>query len=62
MYIYNVIILYIYIYIYKLGLDVVVAVASPNCKNFNKFLDFKNKYIHIFWINMTNEVMKESNI
>ena len=37
-------------------------VASPNCRNFNKFLDFKNRYIHIFWINMTNQVMKESSI
>ena len=34
-------------------------VASSNCRNFNKFLDFKNRYIHIFWINMTNQVMKE---
>ena len=33
--------------------------ATPNCRNFNKFLDFKNRYIHIFWINMTNQVMKE---
>ena len=33
--------------------------AAPNCRNFNKFLDFKNRYIHIFWINMTNQVMKE---
>ena len=23
-------------------------VTSPNCRNFNKFLDFKNRYIHIF--------------
>ena len=37
-------------------------VASPNCRNFNKFLDFKNRYIHIFWINMTNQIMKESSI
>ena len=21
--------------------------ASPNCRNFNKFLDFRNRYIHI---------------
>ena len=32
------------------------------CRNFNKILDFKNRYIHIFWINMTNQVMKESSI
>ena len=37
-------------------------VASLNCRNFNKILDFKNRYIHIFWINMTNQVMKESSI
>ena len=37
-------------------------VASPNCRNFNKFLDFKNRYIQIFWINMTNQVMKGSSI
>ena len=37
-------------------------VILPNCKNFNKFLDFKNRYIHNFLINMTNQVMKESNI
>ena len=35
-------------------------VAAPNYRNFLKFLDFKNRYIHIFWINMTNQVMKES--
>ena len=29
--------------------------ASPNYRNFNKFLDFKNRYIHIFWINLTNQ-------
>ena len=38
------------------------CVASQNCRNFNKFLDFKNRYIHIFQINMTNQVMKESSI
>ena len=37
-------------------------VVSLNCRNFNKFLDFKNRYIHIFWINMTNQVIKENNI
>ena len=38
--------------------------ASLNCRNFNKFLDFKNIYIYIYIyrINMTNQVMKESSI
>ena len=35
-------------------------VASPNCRNFNKFLDFKNRYIQIFWINMINQYPKFS--
>ena len=34
-------------------------VTLPSCKNFTKFLDFKNRYIHIFLINMINQVMKE---
>ena len=45
----------ILLYIIKVGLRL------RNC-DFNKFVDFKNKYIHIFWINMTNQVIKESNI